>query len=146
MRNNLANVSNQAVLRPLLFALALACPPAIAAGTAPREYANPILFADYSDPDVIRVGGDYVMVASSFHFSPGLPVLTSKDLVHWTIAGHALSRLPFNPAYDLPGPLNFDDASERARLDPAMGHRYSAGVWAPAIRHHGSFSATSIGS
>ncbi len=86
---------------------------------------------------MIRVGDDYVMVASSFHFSPGLPVLTSKDLVHWSIAGHALPRLPFNPAYDLPGPLNFDDASERARLDPAMGHRYSAGVWAPAIRHHG---------
>ncbi|GAB3512203.1 glycoside hydrolase family 43 protein [Pseudoxanthomonas daejeonensis] len=124
------------VLRPLLLALALACPPAMAAEPPPRDYANPILFADYSDPDVIRVGDDYIMVASTFHFSPGLPVLTSKDLVHWTIAGHALPRLPFGPAYDLPGPLDFDDSSARARLDPAMGHRYSAGVWAPSIRHH----------
>ena len=137
MRDSLANAPTPAVFRPLLFALALTCLPAIAGETPQREYANPILFADYSDPDVIRVGDDYVMVASSFHFSPGLPVLTSKDLVHWTIAGHALPRLPFSPAYDLPGPLNFDDASGRARLDPAMGHRYSAGVWAPAIRHHG---------
>lgn len=91
------------------------------------------LFADYSDPDVIRVGDQYVMTASTFHFSPGLPVLASKDLVHWRILAHALPRLPFGPAYDLPGPLDFDEGSQRARLDPAMGHRYSAGVWAPAI-------------
>lgn len=139
MCNPRANHRGLAAFRPLLSALVivpvLAVLPASAA-TPGREYTNPILFADYSDPDVIRVGDDYVMAASSFHFSPGLPVLTSKDLVHWTIAGHALPRLPFDPAYDLPGPLNFDDASERARLDPAMGHRYSAGVWAPAIRHH----------
>jgi len=125
--------------RALLCALALSLlPVAAVAGEAspPRQYTNPILFADYSDPDVIRVGEDYVMVASTFHFSPGLPVLKSKDLVHWTIVGHALPRLPFGPAYDLPGPLDFDDSSERARLDPAMGHRYSAGVWAPSIRHH----------
>lgn len=125
-------------LAPALLALA-----AVAAHAQPTptptptpQYRNPILFADYSDPDVIRVGEDYVMTASTFHFSPGLPVLKSKDLVHWTLVAHALPRLPFGPAYDLPGPLNFDDASERARLDPAMGHRYSAGVWAPAIRHH----------
>lgn len=136
MRNPRAKHRGPAALRSLLSALVLAVPPAYAAAPV-REYTNPILFADYSDPDVIRVGDDYVMAASSFHFSPGLPVLTSKDLVHWTVAGHALPRLPFDPAYDLPGPLNFDDASERARLDPAMGHRYSAGVWAPAIRHHG---------
>lgn len=100
-----------------------------------RTYRNPILFADYSDPDVIRVGTDYYMVASTFHFSPGLPVLKSKDLVHWTIIAHALPRLSFDPSYDLPGPFNFTDASERARLHPDMGHRYSAGVWAPAIRY-----------
>lgn len=134
---------------PLVLALMLAAAcvqPAAAMPAAPldaapagaaRQYRNPILFADYSDPDVIRVGDQYVMTASTFHFSPGLPVLTSKDLVHWRIVAHALPRLPFGPAYDLPGPLDFDEASARARLDPAMGHRYSAGVWAPAIRHHG---------
>jgi beta-xylosidase len=59
---------------------------------APRTYTNPILFSDYSDPDVIRVGSDYYMTASSFHFSPGLPVLKSQDLVHWTIIAHAATR------------------------------------------------------
>ena len=46
-------------------------------------YKNPILFADYSDPDVIRVGDTYYMTASSFNYVPGLPILTSKDLVNW---------------------------------------------------------------
>ena len=46
-------------------------------------YKNPILYADYSDPDVIRVGEDFYMTASSFTYVPGLPVLHSKDLVNW---------------------------------------------------------------
>ncbi len=106
------------------------------AAPAAREYVNPILFADYSDPDVIRVGKRYYMTASSFHFSPGLPLLESRDLVHWKLVGHALGALPFGPKYDLPGPLGFGDGSERARFNADMGNRYSAGVWAPAIRHH----------
>jgi len=100
------------------------------------QYRNPILYSDYSDPDVIRVGSRYYMTASSFHFSPGLPLLESTDLVHWQLVGHALARLTFDPKYDLPGPLGFSDGSERARFFPEMGHRYSAGVWAPSIRRH----------
>ncbi|MET0497719.1 MAG: glycoside hydrolase 43 family protein [Steroidobacteraceae bacterium] len=103
---------------------------------AAARYTNPILYADYSDPDVIRVGDSYYMVASTFHFSPGLPVLKSQDLVHWTLIGHVLSRLDFDPAYDLPGPLEFDDATERPRSREPKGHRYAAGVWAPSIRFH----------
>lgn len=99
-------------------------------------YHNPILFADYSDPDVVRVGSNYYLVASSFHFSPGIPVLESHDLVHWTIVGHALARLDFAPAYDLPGPVNFTDATAHPKLDYALGYRYASGVWAPAIRAH----------
>src|SRR6185503_14562207 len=91
------------------------------------DYRNPILFADYSDPDVIRVGDRYYMTASSFHFSPGLPLLESRDLVHWKLIGHALPRLSFDPKYDLPGPLGFSDGSERARFFAEMGHRYSSG-------------------
>ena len=53
------------------------------------NYKNPVLFADYSDPDVIRVGEDFYLTASSFNCVPGLPVLHSKDLVNWTIVGHA---------------------------------------------------------
>src|SRR3989442_14797829 len=53
-------------------------------------YRNPILHADYSDPDVVRIADDFYLVASSFNAAPGLPILHSKDLVNWTIIGHAL--------------------------------------------------------
>lgn len=78
-------------------------------------YRNPILYADYSDPDVIRVGGDFYMTASSFAHTPGLPILHSKDLVNWKLIGHAVDRLPGE--YD--GPV-----------------RHGDGVWAPSIRYH----------
>ena len=79
-------------------------------------YRNPILYADYSDPDVVRVGDDFYLVASSFNAAPGLPILHSRDLVNWTIIGHALPRQP-----------PFDVFSK-----PQHGN----GVWAPAIRYH----------
>ena len=80
-----------------------------------RTYLNPILYTDYSDPDVIRVGEDYYMTASSFSNAPGLPVLHSKNLVSWEILGYALKRLP-----------------EFYYREPLHG----CGVWAPAIRYH----------
>lgn len=117
-------------------ALALAAP-ALAEPKPAAVYRNPVLPADYSDPDVIRVGDTYYLVASSFHFSPGVPILTSKDLVHWTIAGHVLPKLPFAPEYDLPGPVPTDDAGKRTPRDlRTSGQRYAGGVWAPSIRHH----------
>lgn len=82
-------------------------------------YHNPILFADYSDPDVIRDGNNYYLIASTFHFVPGIPVLKSTDLVHWTILGHVVQRLTMDPRYSMEG-----------------GNRYGAGVWAPSIRKH----------
>ncbi len=83
------------------------------------QYRNPILYADLSDPDVIRVGEDFYMTASSFTYVPGLPVLHSRDLVHWELIGNAAARLP-------------DDRYDR----PAHG----CGIWAPSIRyHHGLF-------
>ena len=48
------------------------------------NYKNPIINADYSDPDVIRVGEDYYLTSSSFEHIPGLPILHSRDLVNWT--------------------------------------------------------------
>ena len=83
------------------------------------EYRNPILFADYSDPDVIRDGTNYYLIASTFHFVPGIPILQSTDLVHWTILGHVVHRLDMDPRYSLIG-----------------GNRYGKGVWAPSIRKH----------
>ncbi|MFF2190933.1 glycoside hydrolase 43 family protein [Streptomyces sp. NPDC058155] len=79
-------------------------------------YRNPVLNADWSDPDVIRVGGDYYLTASSFGRSPGLPLLHSRDLVNWSLVGHALDRL--EPAADFATP------------------RHDGGVWAPSLRHH----------
>src|ERR1051326_7517550 len=57
-------------------------------------YKNPIIHADYSDPDVIRVGDDFYLTASSFNCVPGLPILHSKDLVNWTIIGHVYAQQP----------------------------------------------------
>ena len=98
----------------------------------PASYANPVIYADYSDPDVIRVGKSYYMVSSSFHFSPGIPVMTSRDLVHWMIVGHVLPKLNFAPEYNMVPPFGIDDATSK----PVTGTRYGGGVWAPAIRFH----------
>jgi beta-xylosidase len=119
------------ILAGLMSTTLMGALPALAADPS-ATYTNPILYADYSDPDVIRVGSDYYMVASSFHFSPGIPVLKSKDLVHWTIVGHVLPKLPFGPLYDMPGPHTLDDTIS----EPIGGTKYASGVWAPSIRHH----------
>jgi beta-xylosidase len=76
-------------------------------------FRNPILCADYSDPDVVRHGNDFFMTASSFTSTPGLPILHSKDLVNWSLINHAVKNLP-HPRY--------------AEVHPGCG------VWAPAIR------------
>jgi len=115
-----------------LAAIGLLAPLTGAAAPEQATYSNPILFADYSDPDMIRVGRDYYMVASSFHFSPGIPILKSRDLVHWAIIGHVLPKLDFAPEYDMPGPHTLTDKISK----PVGGTRYAGGVWAPSIRHH----------
>lgn len=81
------------------------------------KYKNPILYADYSDPDVCRVGDDFYMTASSFNCIPGLPILHSKDLVNWTIIGHAIKNMPENASF-------------------GQGVNHGGGVWAPSIRYH----------
>lgn len=58
------------------------------------QYKNPVLYADYSDPDVVRVGNDYYLTSSSFNAAPALPILHSKDLVNWRIIGPALPVQP----------------------------------------------------
>lgn len=78
-------------------------------------YINPILNADYSDPDVIRVGDKYYMVASDFHFL-GMQVLESADMVNWKLISQIYHR------FDFPG---WND-----------NQQYAGGAWAPAIRYH----------
>lgn len=80
-------------------------------------YRNPVLHADYSDPDVCRVGSDYYMTSSSFNCLPGLQILHSYDLINWSIIGAAV-----------PHALPPIVTPER----PEHGNR----VWAPSIRHH----------
>src|SRR6476469_2927426 len=79
-------------------------------------YKNPVIDADYSDPDAIRVGDDYYMVSSSFNHMPGLPILHSKDLVNWKIIGHALLKQTPEEVFNKV--------------------QHGNGVWAPAIRYH----------
>ena len=81
------------------------------------KYKNPVINADYSDPDVVRVGDDYYMTSSSFCDIPGLPILHSKDLVNWEIIGHAIAEMP---------------EYAQAAPDPSHGNH----VWAPSIRYH----------
>lgn len=79
------------------------------------SFRNPVLFADYSDPDVIRVEDTYYLTASSFNYIPGLPILTSKDLINWKLVNYAIDQIDYEK-YNIP--------------------QHSKGVWAPAIRYH----------
>ncbi|MDB5201095.1 MAG: glycosyl hydrolase 43 family protein [Ferruginibacter sp.] len=80
------------------------------------SFTNPVLHLDYSDPDAIRVGNDFYMVASSFNAIPGLPILHSSDLVNWSLIAYALPR------------------QTPAAIFEKVQH--GKGVWAPSIRFH----------
>lgn len=82
-------------------------------------YKNPILWGDWPDPDIIRVGDDFYFVSTSMHYVPGCPILHSKDLVNWEMAGYAVEKYDEDPRYNLRG-----------------GNMYLRGSWAATIRHH----------
>jgi len=79
-------------------------------------YKNPIIHADYSDPDVVQWGDDYFMTSSSFNAAPGLPILHSKDLVNWELVNYALPKQVPVKHFNTP--------------------QHGNGVWAPSIRVH----------
>ena len=83
-------------------------------------YLNPIIPADFSDLDCIRVGDDYYAISSTMQYSPGMTILHSRDLVNWEIVGNAVSDL--------------------TQISPALGwqqmDRYGRGIWAGTLRHH----------
>ena len=81
-------------------------------------FTNPIMWGDWPDPDIIRVGDDFYMVSTSMHYVPGCPVATSKDLVNWRMAGYAVERYDDDPRYDMQG-----------------GTLYLNGAWASTIRY-----------
>jgi rhamnogalacturonyl hydrolase YesR/beta-xylosidase/lysophospholipase L1-like esterase len=101
----------------LLTAAAIATA-AVGATPAAATYRNPVIFADYSDPDVVRAGDDYFLIASSFDNVPGLPILHSRDLIHWSILTYAVDRLP-SPDFDRP--------------------QHGNGLWAPSLRFHDGY-------
>ncbi len=82
-------------------------------------FTNPIMWGDYPDPDIIRVGDTFYFISTSMHYVPGCPIAMSKDLINWELAGYAVDRYDEDPRYDLQG-----------------GNRYLNGSWAPTIRHH----------
>ena len=85
-------------------------------------YTNPILPADYSDPDAISVGSDYYLVSSTLQLSGSVAILHSKDMVNWETIGY----VAMNPA------AQFNDN----RFDYTQMNLYNSGVYAPSIRYH----------
>ena len=87
-------------------------------------YTNPVINADYSDPDVCvgPSGEDYYLTASSFQCIPGLPILHSRDLVNWKIVGYAIKDKLY--------------AGHRELIEHYNTVQHGNGVWAPSIRYH----------
>lgn len=86
-------------------------------------FKNPVLYADYPDPDIIRVTNDFYMVSTTFVDSPGINVLHSKDMVNWEIVSHCATNLDGGDAYNLIG-----------------GTAYQGGYWASSLRfRNGTF-------
>ncbi|GEK19443.1 family 43 glycosylhydrolase [Cellulomonas persica] len=95
-------------------------------GTTPPPqtgtFTNPVVWQDFADGDIIRVGDAYYYSASTMHYSPGAPILRSYDLVNWEYAGHSVPRLDFDDAgYDLSG-----------------GRKYVKGIWASTLGYRPS--------
>jgi len=83
-------------------------------------FTNPLFYDEFSDPDLIRVGGDFYLTGTTMHAMPGLPVLHSRDLVNWELLGYASDRLDLGPEF---------------RLEDGKSI-YGQGIWAPSFRHH----------
>ncbi len=82
-------------------------------------FTNPVLYADYPDPDIIRVGADFYMVSTTFVNSPGINLLKSQDMVNWELVAQIASTVDGGNSFNMVG-----------------GTAYEQGYWAPSIRHH----------
>jgi len=82
-------------------------------------YTNPLMWGDWPDPDVIRVGDDFYLTSTSMHYVPGCPIAQSRDLVNWKMAGYAVQRYNEDPRWDMKG-----------------GELYLNGAWATTLRYH----------
>jgi beta-xylosidase len=82
-------------------------------------FTNPLMWGDWPDPDIIRVGDDFYLISTSMHYVPGSPIAKSKDLVNWEIVGYPIERYDEDPRFDMKG-----------------GTLYLNGSWANTIKHH----------
>lgn len=82
-------------------------------------YTNPLIFADFPDPDVIRIDTTYYMVTTTMFVFPGVTILKSYDLVNWEYCSNAVERMDYSPCYNLDG-----------------CNRYSHGQWATSMRYY----------
>ncbi|MFB9240016.1 family 43 glycosylhydrolase [Plantactinospora siamensis] len=99
-------------------------PPTTGPWPPASTYTNPVVWQDFADGDIIRVGDTYYYSASTMHYSPGAPILRSYDLVHWEYAGHSVPSLDFDSgAYNMVG-----------------GRAYIKGIWASALNYRKSNS------
>ena len=84
------------------------------------EYQNPVVFADFPDPDVIRVGDTFYMVSTTMHHFPGATIIKSKDLVNWEYCARPLEQLAATDSYNLQNGQN----------------AYARGMWACSMKYH----------
>lgn len=81
-------------------------------------FTNPVLYADYPDPSMIRVGDYFYLATSTFVNSPGLVICRSEDMVNWEIVGHCMDVLTGSSTYNMEGTI-----------------KYSGGCFAPSIAY-----------
>ena len=81
---------------------------------------NPIIWSDWPDPDVLRVGNTYYMVTTTMFMMPGAPILKSKDLYHWEIASYVFDKIEDNDIYELKNGKN----------------AYGKGQWATSLKYY----------
>ena len=114
-------LSRSATVFCLIFTVSLKC--LIAQKTnsdnGDGTYTNPLIYADFPDPDVIRVDSTYYMVTTTMFIFPGVPILRSYDLVNWEYCSNAVQRMDYSPCYNLDG-----------------CDRYSHGQWASSLKYH----------
>ncbi|MFJ6197359.1 family 43 glycosylhydrolase [Micromonospora sp. NPDC092111] len=96
-------------------------PPPTSPPPASGVFANPVVWQDFADVDVIRVNDAYYLSASTMHYSPGAPILRSYDLVNWEFAGHSVPSLDFGTKYNMSG-----------------GRAYVNGIWASTLNYRRS--------
>lgn len=105
-------------MRHLISCIFMALSSLFAGAQTSTQCTNPVLWADVPDPDVIRVDSDYYMVSTTMHLMPGVPVMHSRDLVHWETISYVCDKISDTPLYDLEG-----------------GTVYGRGQWATSIRY-----------